>query len=250
MAQVLAMLFAAACVGLLVSSPAGRHARLGAGRHNRGWPSFGARSDAMPARRRALIGGGVGSATAVLAGDLGVSLAICAGAMVGVAVALSLGWFEPASVRRRAARIGADLPQVCDLMAAALAAGLPLRRAVAVVGPAVGGPIADVLGGVTRRIELGVGDADAWDTLRRHPQLGRLAADLARSVDSGVVLTDLLRQHALDSRRSAEGLHEARAKRVGVSSVLPLMVCFLPAFFLIGVVPILGGVAERLLKGM
>lgn len=250
MAEVLTMLLAAVCAGLLVGSPAGERARLGAGRRSRGWPSFGARADAMPPRRRSLIGIGVGGATAVLAGDLGVVLAICAGTGVGLAVAVSLGWFEPVSVRKRAARISTDLPQVCDLLAAALAAGLPLRRAVAMVGPAIGGPIADVLAGVTRRIELGVGDADAWASLRRHPQLGRLAADLARSVDSGVVLTDLLRQHALDARRSAEGLHEARAKRVGVSSVLPLMICFLPAFFLVGVVPILGGVADRLLKGM
>ena len=33
---------------------------------------------------------------------------------------------------------------------------------------------------------------------------------------------------------------------IGVSSVMPLMVCFLPAFLLIGVVPIIAGAALHL----
>ena len=46
--------------------------------------------------------------------------------------------------------------------------------------------------------------------------------------------------------KSALAAAQARARRAGVSSVMPLMVCFLPAFLLIGVVPIIAGAALHL----
>jgi hypothetical protein len=41
----------------------------------------------------------------------------------------------------------------------------------------------------------------------------------------------------------------ARAERVGVWSLLPLGCCFLPAFVCLGVVPMILGVAGKVLPG-
>ena len=40
-----------------------------------------------------------------------------------------------------------------------------------------------------------------------------------------------------------------RARRAGVQAVGPLAACFLPAFVLVGVVPVVVGVAQALLAG-
>jgi len=86
-------------------------------------------------------------------------------------------------------------------------------------------------------VELGVGDAEAWLTLRHHPLWGPAAVDLARSVESGTMMVEVLVHHARDARARRRAAMEIAAKAVGVRSVLPLMTCFLPAFVLVGVIP-------------
>ena len=66
---------------------------------------------------------------------------------------------------------------------------------------------------------------------------------------SGVALGDLLRAHAAEARAAVEADARARARKVAVSGVVPLVTCFLPAFLLVGVVPIFGGLIDRLVGG-
>ncbi len=128
-------------------------------------------------------------------------------------------------------------PQALDLLAAALGAGLPLRLATVAVVRACPGAVADALSGVLKQIELGVGDVAAWRALATHPQLGPVAADLARSVESGTMLGAGLAMHADEARAQRAAAVEIAARQVGVRSVLPLMLCFIPAFLLLGIVP-------------
>jgi len=55
--------------------------------------------------------------------------------------------------------------------------------------------------------------------------------------------------HADDGRQESRDAAVKSARTVGVRSVIPLMVCFLPAFFLIGVVPIVAGLLTSFLAG-
>jgi len=55
---------------------------------------------------------------------------------------------------------------------------------------------------------------------------------------SGTSLVDCLRVHADEARRRRREQETKRARSVGVKSVQPLALCFLPAFVLIGVVPL------------
>jgi pilus assembly protein TadC len=110
------------------------------------------------------------------------------------------------------------------------------------------GPVAEDLGRVNALTALGVGDAEAWRALASHPQLGAAAADLARSVESGTLLVEGLRQHAVSARRQRRAALEVAARGVGVRSVLPLMCCFIPAFVLLGVVPSVASALARALS--
>ncbi len=199
-----------------------------------------ARPDAWSAKLRLLC--------AVLAGLAGTLLTTAAGvepdwirwsgvSSLAIGTYLITGKLEPSEVRRRRLQMVLDCPHTLELMAAGLKAGLPLRSATRAVAELIDGPLRVDLTEVLRQIELGVPEAEAWRSLRNHPVLGRLAVDLARSVESGTMLVETLRHHARDSRSTRRGALEARAKTVGVHSVPPLMVCFLPAFLLIGVVP-------------
>lgn len=160
---------------------------------------------------------------------------------------LALGWLEPLAVRRRRQQLVLEVPQALELMAACLAVGTPPRGACASVAAAFQGPVADDLQPVLRAVELGVPDREAWAGLAGHPQLGPAAVDLARSVESGTRMVEALRSHARAAREHRRSALQQVARSVGVRSVLPLMLCFIPAFLLLGVVPT---VASALAKAL
>lgn len=164
-------------------------------------------------------------------------VALTGGAAVVLAGAVALGWLEPAATKRARQRRIADAPQALDLLASCLAAGLPVRAALRSVVEVVDGPLGDDLGQVLRLTDLGHDDVSAWRSLADHHELGPAALDLARSVETGALLVESLLVHAEVAREERRGQVEAAARRVGVRSVLPLMVCFIPAFLLIGIVP-------------
>ncbi|SDS52827.1 Flp pilus assembly protein TadB [Microlunatus soli] len=232
----------------LVSSPSGRLHRLGRQRRRspeqsrlRWWLQLLApRPYAPPVRTRYLVGVAAGLVAMlgwrVLDPDVG-PVVVLAVPIIGVVMIIFLGRAELPAERRRREQMIQDLPHVLELMASAMNAGLPLRAAVREVVAVTSGPLTDDLADVVRNIDLGRSDADAWRALRDHPQLGRVSVDLARSVDSGTMLVAVLRRSAEIARRDRRGAMEARARTVGVKSVPPLMVCFVPAFLLVCVVP-------------
>lgn len=160
---------------------------------------------------------------------------------------LVAGRVRSAEARRRDAAMLRALPGACTLLAVCLEAGLPLRNAVDAVAEAADGPSAEALRRLAAEIRLGVPERDAWAELgERHPALAGLARELRHVSGTGIALAPVLRQHAREARAACHAAAQARARRAGVSTVLPLTVCFLPAFLLVGVVPVVGGVLARL----
>lgn len=162
----------------------------------------------------------------------------CFGLIAGAIAYVVAGRLETPAARLRRQRVVEELPGALDLLSAAITAGLPLRSAVAELLTVSDGPLADDLRLVLRSIDLGRNEADAWRSLRDHPALGPVSVDLARSVQSGTMIAATLQRHATIARRNRRGDREARARTVGVRSVPPLMLCFVPAFLLISIVPI------------
>lgn len=197
------------------------------------------RADASPVVRRMVLSGACALALALAAARMNVPGGLIWLAMPIIAVAglLTLGWLEPRSARRRRQQLIMEAPQALELLAASLAAGLPASTACAAVVRAFDGPVADDLGRVLAMLELGVGEVPAWRALRDHQQLGLAADDLARSVESGTSMVESLQHHAAAAREVRRGALQVRARAVGVRSVLPMMICFIPSFMLLGIVP-------------
>ena len=68
-----------------------------------------------------------------------------------------------------------------------------------------------------------------------------------RASTTGAPLAATVMAVADDERERARWDAEAAARRAGVRAVGPLAACFLPAFVLIGVVPVVAGVAATVL---
>lgn len=201
-----------------------------------------ARGNRRNLRQAALI------ATSALPLALGIGVwALPVAAIVGVVSQVVLGRLLAASVVRRRELLVAGMPQVCDLLAVCLESGLPLRFAAAEVARVLAGPLGTVLAEVSTTVALGADEAEAWAQLAvDEPALAGLGREVARTVGSGVALAANLRALGVDARRQVVAAAQVRARRVGVRSVLPLMTCFLPSFLLLGVVPIIGGIAGNL----
>jgi Flp pilus assembly protein TadB len=241
------VVLAGTAAALSVSNPAGQVARaggssdIGSAEPSRPLPRLLAgRTDAGPLRTRLVVSAGAALGAGLLVRQLGGVFETVGWILVPLLAAASvvtLGQLEPGRSRQRAARLVFDLPQALELLSACLAAGMPLRQATRAVADAFDGPVAEDLGSVLRQVDLGISDAEAWGSMRSQPQWSAAAVDLARSVESGTMMVEVLVHHAKAARQLRQAALEVRAKAVGVRSVLPLMTCFLPAFMLLGIVP-------------
>lgn len=206
-----------------------------------GWVT--GRPGALPARGRVLAGLLVSCCLVLgLPGPIGWALA----PPTGLAAAVGLGWLVPAARSRERAAVLAALPETLDLLAASLDAGAPLRAAVIDVGAVAPESTAATLRRVSAQVGVGLSDAEAWRGLLDDTAWGPVARDLARSSETGSAAARVLRQHAQDLRVAVRDAQLGRARAVGVRSVLPLMACFLPAFLLTGVVPVVAGLVKTL----
>ena len=161
------------------------------------------------------------------------------GLLAGVAADRLLRRIEPRAARDRRLRETADLPLAADLLAAALKAGAPVDRSALAVAEALGGPLADRLGRVGRTLGLGGTATEAWAHLNCVAGAEPVIAAAIRSSNSGAALARALTRLADDLRAERSTAAEAAARRAGVLIVLPLGLCFLPAFILAGLVPVI-----------
>ena len=179
---------------------------------------------------------GVAGATFVH-GPAGPVAALVAAAGVWVAI----GRAEPPGVRRERAEVRRDLPAVVALLAAALRSGSAPADAVGLVVRALPGAAADRLVPVVARLALGVPAATVWSDLAADPELAALGRTMARAHDSGAPVVRAVERLADDLARRSRAVVEDRARAVGVKAAVPLGLCLLPAFVLIGIVPLVAG---------
>ena len=105
----------------------------------------------------------------------------------------------------------------------------------------MGGPIQEVFASVGHRIALGLDPAAVWRGVGEEATLAPLGAALARSFETGAAVTDTIDLLSADLREQERTGIQVRAKGVEVRAAAPLGACFLPAFVLIGIVPLVVG---------
>lgn len=145
-----------------------------------------------------------------------------------------VGRMEPAARRRERQLLAQQLPLAVDLLAAAMAAGVPLHRALLAVATATPEPLSGQLQVVVRRLAVSAPGDQVWaDT----GPLAPLARAVRRAETSGVPIVAVLDDTARELHRDHQAVRRDAARRVAVRTAAPLGLCFLPAFFLVGIVP-------------
>jgi len=236
-----AVLALAAGVVLLIGSP--RVAVISA-RPGHGESALLQKLPLLPA---GLLGGAAGAGLGWVFMGPGLSMWIGAGA--GVAGALWLVRRAPTETVKQQHLMAREFPLVLNFLALVVESGAPVRVAARVVSQVADGPNAERLRGVLARCDVGFTDAEAWRTLTDDPVWGDVAREMARCVDSGAAVGDVLRSASVQAAKDQAAEATTRARKVGVSSTLPLVACFLPAFLLVGVVPIIGGLISGYIAG-
>ncbi|WP_445402214.1 type II secretion system F family protein [Streptomyces sp. LE64] len=178
-----------------------------------------------------------------------------AGVLVGAVAAVAAGWFDRSrSPGPVAPEPDAELPLAADLLAACVAAGAdPVTAARAVgeslVGPPGGSTDGSVAAALVRgaaELRLGAAPGEAWSALAALPEAGGLARLLAQATESGAPAAAPVARYAAEVRAARGRQRAARARRAGVLITAPVGLCFLPAFLVIGVLPVVIGLAERM----
>lgn len=152
---------------------------------------------------------------------------------------------SPQAVRRRRG-LEQDLPVAVDLLVGAFRTGAAPAPALALVAAALPGAVADELSAPCRRLALGAEPGQVWRELGEHPQLGPLGRALARAHESGASVVGAGERLADELRQRAHAEVEARARSVSTKAAAPLGICFLPAFVLLGIVPVVAGLLGAL----
>lgn len=242
----------AATAGWLVAWPAPGRARLRAVLPRAPSPPGAGRDhdEARTAATRTLVARApvaLGAVAAVLV----VSGAPALGVMAGVASVLvaAPARRRAADERRTRARLARDVPRAAELMATCLDAGAPPGDAVSAVCAHLPGPVPELLRPVAAALRTGLDPVSAWAVLgdRRDDPVWRLGRTFARAATTGAPLSRSLRALADAERAGSRAAAESAARRAGVRAVGPLALCFLPAFLLLGVVPVVVSVAAQVL---
>lgn len=153
--------------------------------------------------------------------------AVC---LVAAAVLMLLAWRWSAAMVRRSTPRSSAPGLAIDLTAIAMSSGASVDRAIAVVESALAAYRPDWA-------------ADATD---------RSAIDgvLALSRAAGVPAADLLRGEADQVRRDARSAAQQAAAALATGLMLPLGLCILPAFMLVGVAPLMMSVLSSTVRGI
>ncbi|MDT7572104.1 MAG: hypothetical protein QOE05_2278 [Actinomycetota bacterium] len=188
-----------------------------------------------------------GAVVVVVGGLLGAVL----GAVIALAGPRALAGMEPAAVRREREQLVAQFPLLLDLLAACLSGGASLSSAASAVAAALPGPSGRRLCAVVDALAVGTPPGQAWLALAGDVDddpLTPAARLLARAAEGGTPVSSAVQRLAADARAASLAAGSEAARRVGVLVVAPLGLCFLPAFVLLGVVPVVAGLAAPLFR--
>lgn len=144
---------------------------------------------------------------------------------------------EPAAARREREAAAAELPHLVDLFASTLRAGTAPAQGLAAVCAALPGPAARRLQPVLAHADLGGSMAQAWSMVADDDVLAPLGRALVRSQRTGASVVETVAALADELEHEAAARAEDGARRVGVLAAIPLGLCLLPAFLLLGIVP-------------
>jgi tight adherence protein C len=171
-----------------------------------------------------------------------------------VVILAAMGVFAPVAwVRRkqdeRQASIKRDLPDVLDLLAISVEAGVGFEGAIEVVTRHFDSPLASEFSRTLREMELGLPRRDALQNLKRRtdvPELSNFVLILVQADALGMPIGRVLRTQAVEMRLKRRQWAREKAARLPVKILVPLTIFILPALFVVILGPAAMSIAHNL----
>jgi tight adherence protein C len=165
--------------------------------------------------------------------------------IVMIALLAFVGFVVPDSlvnrrVDERQKEILRTLSDTLDLLTISVEAGLSLNAAIAQVVQNVPGVLSSEFARMLQEIQLGVPRADAFRNLAERTDVEALNAFALAMIQAdvfGVSIASVLRTQAQQQRIKRRQAAEAKAQQTPVKIVFPLILCILPALFVVIVGP-------------
>ena len=145
-------------------------------------------------------------------------------------------------------RVSANFPDALDLLVLSIRAGYLPAQAVVEITPFLPRPLEPAFAAVAKAINDGERFADALAHLVAH--LGPIALPLVDSLSAadryGLPLAPVLERLAFEARQQRRRDADAAARELPVRLAMPLVLCTLPSFVLLAIVPLLLGALSSL----
>ena len=178
--------------------------------------------------------GGIAAAIIVLSGRTWSAL------LWGIVFALA-GFFLPDlllvnAAQKRSEQIRKALPNSIDLLTISVESGLAFDAALAQVATNTEGPLADEFRRVLREIQIGSSRSQALKALADRTSVDDLRVFLNSMVQAeklGIPIADVLRVQASEIRLKKSQRTEEQAMKLPVKLVFPLILCIMPALFVV-----------------
>jgi tight adherence protein C len=161
--------------------------------------------------------------------------------MLGVLLAIPLGWLAPMRfVRRRAERrlstVDYDLPELIDLLVVTVESGLGLSGSLQIASQRLTGPLGDEIRLVLQEQTMGLSTSEALHNMLARcdtPLIHAFVRAVVQGETLGVSIGQIMRELAVDMRLRRRQAAEERAQKAPTKILFPLIFLIFPAMFVV-----------------
>src|SRR6266508_153303 len=153
------------------------------------------------------------------------------------------------AVTRRQEAIRRALPDTMDLLTISVEAGLGFDAALLHVRRHTTGPLAQEIGWMLHEMQLGVSRVDAFRHLSERTNVDELKGFVLAMIQAdvfGVSVASVLRAQSRELRTQRRQRAEEKAIKVPVKLLFPMLLCIMPALFVVLIAPGVLKIAETL----
>jgi tight adherence protein C len=164
---------------------------------------------------------------------------------IGTFGSAPLGFFLPDIIIKNKADkrqeiIQRQLPDILDQITVGVEAGLGFDSAMARSAKSTSGPLPEELARTLQHVSAGLSRAEAMRGLasrNKVPELRQFVGAILQAEQFGIPMAQVLRVQAVEQRRRRRQRAEEKAMKLPVKVLFPLVLCILPALFIVLIGP-------------
>lgn len=167
----------------------------------------------------------------------------------GVGPIIILRYYVAAKVTIRQGQMENQLPDILDLLAISVGAGMGFDQALGFITETMTGPLVNELAVLRRELSLGKSRTQAFKDLGDNCNskiITNFAAAVVQATEMGIPLHDMLVAQATSARNEHVAIVRQKAARASIRMLVPMVVFIFPVLFII----LMGPAAMNLLNSM